>query len=55
MNVVLTEIFGRFLGYVCLEILKCYSETILMEVSVIIMHVVKIIWWGLKKNSVKPF
>ena len=49
MNVVLTQIFGQFVGYVCLEISGCYSESILMKVSDIIMHIMKIIWWGLKR------
>ena len=43
MNVVLTQIFGRFVGYVCLEISRCYSESILTKVSDIIMHIMKII------------
>ena len=43
MNVVLTQICGRFVGYVCLEISRCYSESILMKVSDIIMHIMKII------------
>ena len=49
MNVVLTQIFGQFVGYVCLEISRCYSESILMKVSDVIMHIMKIIWWGLKR------
>ena len=49
MNVVLTQIFGRLVGYVCLEISGCYSESILVKVSDIIMHVMEIIWWGLKR------
>ena len=49
MNVVLTQIFGQFVGYVCLEISRCYSESILTKVSDIIMHIMKIIWWGLKR------
>ena len=49
MNVVLTQIFGRFVGYVFLEISRCYGESILMKVSDIIMHIMKIIWWGLKR------
>ena len=40
---VVTQIFGRFVGYVCLEISRCYSESILMKVSDIVMHVKKII------------
>ena len=49
VNVVLTQIFGRFVGYVCLEISTCYSESILMKVSDIIMHIMQIIWWGLQR------
>ena len=54
MNVVLTQIFGRFVGYVVLKISRCYGESILMKVSGIIMHIIKIIWWGLKR-IVQPF
>ena len=39
---VVTQIFGRFVGYVCLEILRCYSGSILMKVSDIVMHVMKL-------------
>ena len=49
MNVVLTQIFSQFVGYVCLEISRCYSESILMKVSDIIMDIMKIICWGLKR------
>ena len=40
---VVTQIFGRFVGNVCLEISRCYGESIVMKVSDIIMHVMKII------------
>ena len=41
MNVV-TQIFDRFVGLVCLEISRCYSESILMKVSDILIYITKI-------------
>ena len=41
LNVV-TQIFDRFVGYVCLEISRCCSESILMKVSDIFIYIMKI-------------
>ena len=41
MNVV-AQIFDRFVEKVCLEISRCYSESILMKVSDIIIYLMKI-------------
>ena len=38
----LTEIFDRFVGNVCLEISRCYSESIVMKVSDVSMHIIEI-------------
>ena len=48
VNVLLTEIFDRFVGNVCLEISRCYYESILMKVSDIPMHIIEITWLRLK-------
>ena len=39
---ILAEIFDRFVGNVCREISRCYSESILMKVSDITMHIIEI-------------
>ena len=55
MNVVLTQIFGRFVGYVCLEISRCYGESILIKVFIIHYYAHHADYlMRLKKNSVKP-
>ena len=41
LNVV-TQIFDRFVGCVCLEISRCCSESISMEVSDIFIYIMKI-------------
>ena len=48
MNVV-ARIFDGFVGYVCLEISRCCSKSILMKVSDIIIYIIKIMWRGFKK------
>ena len=55
MNVVLTEIFGGFVGYVCLEISSCYSENDLNGSfgHYYARHEDYLMMF--KKNSVKPF
>ena len=42
LQCILTETFDRFVGNDCLEISRCYSESILMKVSDIIMHIIEI-------------
>ena len=37
------RILGRFVGLVRLEISRCYSESVLMEVSDIITYIMKIV------------
>ena len=43
-----TRGFGRFVDYVCLEILRCCNQSILIKFSDIFMYNMKIILWGLK-------
>ena len=46
---VVTQIFDRFVGQVCLEISRCCRESILTKVSDIIIYIMKIMREDLKK------
>lgn len=47
-----TRILGRFVGLARREISKGYSESILIKFWDIIVYIMNIIWWGLKKKFV---
>ena len=42
--------FWRVRRIVCLEILRCYSESISMKVSDLIIYIMKIMWRDIKKG-----
>ena len=48
MNVV-RQMFDRFVGEVCLEISRCFIESISMNVSDIIIYIMKIKWRDFEK------
>ena len=50
-----TQIFGRFVGLVRLEISRCQSESILINVSDIIAYIMRIMGFDFKKIRSSSF